>query len=79
MCVNTSSISISLIPIKGIIIPPIPYITMFNASTRLGEIGRYFTPFRASGIRAIIIRALNITALKIALSGVGQFHNIEDA
>ena len=46
---------------------------MFNASTRLAEIGRYFTPLRARGIRATIINALNITALNIALSGEVSF------
>ncbi len=46
---------------------------MFNVSARFAETGRYLTPFRARGIRAIIISALNITALKIALSGVVSF------
>lgn len=40
---------------------------------RLAEIGRYFTPLRASGIRATMINALKITALKIALSGEFSF------
>ena len=46
---------------------------MFSASTRFAETGRYLTPLSARGIRAIIIKALKITALKIALSGEVSF------
>lgn len=34
-----------------------------------GDSALYFTPFRARGIRNIMIRALNIIAPKIAFSG----------
>ena len=39
--------------------------------------GRYFTPRSASGIRATIIRALKITAERIALAGVCQPHDVQ--
>jgi hypothetical protein len=46
---------------------------MFDVRTRFAEMGLYLTPRKARGMSAIIIKALNITALSMALSGDASF------
>ena len=43
--------SINLMPMKGAIIPPTPYINRFLLSSALAPMGLYATPFNASGIK----------------------------
>ena len=40
---------------------------------------RYFTPRSASGTRAMMIRALKITAERMAADGRGQAHDVQQA
>ena len=47
--------------------PPRPKIIIFLASIFPEDMGRYFTPFIASGIRLGMIMALKIRAERIAL------------
>lgn len=62
--------SISLMPMKGAIMPPTPYMRRFLRSNALAPIGLYSTPLRANGIRIGMIIALNMMAERIALSGL---------
>src|SRR5215469_18029317 len=65
-CKPTIMRSINLIPIKGKITPPKPQMVRFLRSSASAPRGRYSTPLRATGMSAGIIKALNITADKIA-------------
>src|SRR5689334_4243158 len=60
----------SLMPIKGTTIPPSPYISRLRRNNAAALMGRYFTPRSASGINAMMIKALKITAERIADCGV---------
>ena len=55
---------------NGQIIPPKPYISIFLPNIFDADIGSYFTPLIAKGIKQGIIMALNINADIIALEGV---------
>ena len=55
---------------NGQIIPPKPYISIFLPNIFDADIGSYFTPLMAKGIKQGIIIALNINADIIALDGV---------
>jgi hypothetical protein len=71
-----TKMSMALIPIKGMIIPPRPYINRFLLNSAFAPIGLYGTPFRASGINNGIMMALKMTAERIALSGLLQLHDV---
>ena len=66
-------ISISLMPMNGKITPPSPQMNKFLLRRSSAPIMRYLTPLRATGINAGIIKALKITADKIADVGEWRF------
>jgi two-component system sensor histidine kinase KdpD len=57
---------VTLMPIKGTIRPPRPYISRLRRKSTAAPTGRYFTPLSASGMRNTMINALKITADRIA-------------
>ena len=64
--------SISLMPTKGAINPPDAIDKQIAPQQASASIARYFTPRRASGIKAMMISALNMTAESTADSGVAS-------
>ena len=52
--------------------PPMPYTARLRRSNVAAPMGRYFTPFNASGIRKMMIRALKITADRMADAGLAS-------
>lgn len=61
--------SISLMPIKGKIMPPKPQIRRFLRNKASAPRALYLTPLKATGIRTIMMRALKITADNMAEVG----------
>lgn len=64
--------SIVAIPTNGTSRPPAPYTSRFRRRIDAAPAGRYRTPRRASGISAMITRALKITLARIAEVGTNR-------
>ena len=58
------------IPGKGAMMPPTPYTNMLRRKSAAALMGLYATPRRASGMSAMMMSALKITAANTALSGL---------
>ena len=56
-----------LIPTNGVMMPPTPKISMLRARIFPEDMGRYFTPFMARGMRQGMMMALKINAERMAL------------
>ena len=60
----------SLMKMKGKMIPPTPKMNTLRRRIAAAPDGRNFTPRRASGMRATMMRALKITADRTADCGL---------
>ena len=69
--------SMALMPTKGAMMPPSPYTSRLRRSRAAAPMARNLTPRSASGTSTTMINALNITADRMALSGVFQMHHVE--
>src|SRR5207248_11792683 len=63
---NPSTISMTLMPRNGTSTPPRPQMSRLRRSRASAPTGRYVTPLRATGIRSGMMRALKITADRMA-------------